>query len=423
MIDFPRMFRLRQHFERPRVEDISAAVDGALSELELDQRIHPGQSVAVTAGSRGVAHIAVLLRSAVAHLKRLGAKPFLVPAMGSHGGATAEGQRKLLHRYGITESFCECPIRSSMETVVVCQAQEGFPVHFDRHAYEADHVLVCGRIKPHTRFVGDVESGLMKMMLIGLGKHAGARVYHQAIQDYSFGQILRSVAREVLEQCNIVAGLAVVENAYDETAEIAAVAPAEFERRERELLEHARQWMPRLPFSHADVLLIDEIGKDVSGAGLDTNVVGRKYLDHAPREDEFPKIRYLIVRGLSDATDGNATGLGLVEFCRSRILREMDVKATRTNCLTGSHATAAMLPIDYETDQEILHAALSVIGLTPAAHARMLWIENTLRVEEVGCSEAYWEEARERSDLEILTQPRKLPLNDDGNLPDLRGFV
>ena len=176
-----------------------------------------------------------------------------------------------------------------MDTVVVCHAAEGFPVHFDRYAYEADHVLVCGRVKPHTRFVGDIESGLMKMMLIGLGKHAGASVYHQAIEDHSFDQIVRSVARKVLERCHILAGLAIVENAYDETALIAAVAPEDFERRERELLALARQWMPRLPFERADVVVMDEIGKDISGAGLDTNVVGRKFLYHAPREDEVPQ--------------------------------------------------------------------------------------------------------------------------------------
>jgi hypothetical protein len=262
----------------------------------------------------------------------------------------------------------------------------------------------------------------MKMLLIGLGKHAGALVYHQAIQDYSFGQIVRSVAREVLAQCHIACGLAVVENAYDETAQISGVAADQFETRERELLALARRWMPRLPFDRADVLLMDEIGKDVSGAGLDTNVVGRKYLDHAPREDESPKIRYLVIRGLSRATAGNATGIGLAEFCRSQVLREMDVHATRTNCLTGSHATAAMVPLDYETDREILDVTLSLIGLTPPSAARLLWIENTLKVAEVECSEAFYDEAAARSDLEILTAPRKLPLGDDGNLPAMTRF-
>ncbi len=423
MSAYPRVFRLRQHFPRPRVTDVPGAVEAALAALPLAARVRPGQRVAISAGSRGIANMAVILRAAVDHLRRLGAEPFIVPAMGSHGGATAEGQRRILETYGITPDACGCPIRSSMDTVVVCQAAEGFPVHFDRYAAEADHVLVCGRIKPHTRFVGDIESGLMKMMLIGLGKHAGALVYHQAIQDFSFDQILRSVAREVLERCRILAGLAIVENAYDETARIVGVAPDEFETREPELLRQARQWLPRLPFDRADILLIDQIGKDVSGAGLDTNVVGRKYLDHAARDDESPKIKYIAVRGLTRETHRNATGIGLVEFCRSQVLREMDVRATRINCLTGSHATAAMIPLDYETDREMLDVALSVIGLRTAARAELMWIQNTLKVAELECSEAYYEEARARSDLEILTPLRQLPLGDDGQLPAVATFV
>lgn len=417
MPDYPCMFRIRQYFQRPRIDDVAKAVGHAWDTLQLGTEIHRGQSVAITAGSRGIANIAIVIRVIVGHLKSLGARPFIVPAMGSHGGATAEGQRRVIEEYGITESFCGCPIRSSMETVIVCHAREGFPVHFDRSAHEADHVLLCGRVKPHTRFTGDLESGLMKMMLIGLGKHAGASVYHRAIQDYSFGQILRSVSQEVLSRCGVVGGLAIVENAYDETARIVGVRPWDFEVREQELLRLARRLMPKLPFDRADVLLVDKIGKDISGTGLDTNVVGRKHLDHVARDDEYPKIRYVVVRGLSKATGGNATGLGLVEFCRSDVLRDMDTHATRTNCLTSSHPTAAMLPLHYQTDREILDAAFSVIGLTPGSAARVMWIENTLSLAELECSEAYYGEACERSDLEVLTQPRPLPLDGDGNLP------
>ncbi|MDP6467585.1 MAG: lactate racemase domain-containing protein, partial [Pirellulaceae bacterium] len=299
MSSYPLMFRVRQTFERPRVDDIPAAVDAQLSQLELSKTIQPGQSVAITAGSRGIANIHLIIKAAVDHLRAIGAEPFIVPAMGSHGGGTAEGQRKIIECYGITESYCGCPIRASMETEVVCEAEEGFPVHFDRHAFTADHVIVCGRVKPHTGFTGDIESGLMKMMLIGLGKHAGAKVYHRAIKDNSFGQIVRSVAREVLSKCRIAAGLAIIENGYDETAKIAAVAPSDFEEREKELLVEAKQWMPRLPFKTADLLLIDEIGKNISGTGMDTNIVGRKYRDHIAREDEFPKVRYIAIRGLT----------------------------------------------------------------------------------------------------------------------------
>ena len=416
---YPQVFRLRQKFDFPRVADIPAAVHNQLTRLDLGRKVRPGQSVAVTGGSRGIANVAVILRAIVDHLKGLGAQPYVVPAMGSHGGATAQGQQEVLHSYGITEASLGCPIRAGMETVVVCRAAEGFPVHFDRHAFEADHVVVCNRVKPHTRFVGDVESGLMKMLLIGLGKCAGATVYHRAIQDFSFGQIVRSVAGEVIKRCRILAGLAIVENARDETALVEAVAPEDFERREKELLVLAKQWMANLPFKHVDVLLIDRIGKDISGTCLDTNVVGRKFDDHKAVEGEYPKVKVIVLRGLTEASHGNAVGLGIAEFCKSQLLRETDLRATRLNAITAGHVPAAMLPLDYETDRELLDVALSAIGLVEPQDAKLLWIKNTLELEELECSAAYFDEARERQDLEVLTPLRDLPLDPSGNLPPI----
>lgn len=418
----PKIFRVRQKFVAPRVGDVPPTVHGELARLDLGRKVRPGQSVAVTAGSRGVANIAVILKAIVEHLQGLGAKPFIVPAMGSHGGATAEGQRAVVESYGITEQFVGCPIRSSMETVVVCQTAEGFPVHFDRNAFEADHVVVCNRIKPHTRFAGDIESGLMKMLLIGLGKCAGAAVYHRAIQDYSFGQIIRSVAGEVLKRCHILAAVAIVENAFDQTARIEAVAPEHFDSREKDLLVLAKQWMARLPFQHVDVLLIDEIGKDISGTGLDTNVVGRKFDDHKAVDGELPKVKLIALRGLTEATHGNAVGLGCAEFCKSQLLRETNLHITRLNAITAGHLAAAMLPLDYETDREILNLALGTIGLVEPANAKLLWITNTLELTELECSAAYLDEARRRDDLEVLTPLRDLPLDAAGNLPAVKSL-
>ena len=418
---YPQVFRLRQRFDSPGVGDAPSAVHNQLARLDLGRKVRPGQSVAVTAGSRGVANVAVILRAIVDHLKGLGAQPFIVPAMGSHGGATAQGQQEVLHSYGITEASLGCPIRAGMETVVVCRAAEGFPVYFDRHAFEADHVVVCNRVKPHTRFVGDVESGLMKMLLIGLGKCDGATIYHRAIQDYSFGQIVRSVAGEVIKRCRILAGLAIVENARDETALVEAVAPEDFEPREKELLVLAKQWMAKLPFKHVDVLLIDQIGKDISGTCLDTNVVGRKFDDHKAIEGEYPKVKVIALRGLTEASHGNAVGLGIAEFCKSQLLRETDLQATRLNAITAGHLAGAMLPLDYETDREILDIALSTIGLVEPQDAKLLWIKSTLHLDELECSAAYLDEARDRPDLEVLTPLRDLPLDASGNLPGTCG--
>ena len=418
MSHWPRFFRVHQKFDAPVVNDVVRATIETLGTLDLRQRVKPGESVAITAGSRGIAHIAEILKAVVEHFKQLDARPFIVPAMGSHGGGTAEGQLKVLRGYGITPEFCGCEIRASMETVVVSQAAEGFAVHFDKHAYGADHVFVAGRIKPHTRFAGEIESGLMKMMLIGLGKHEGAKIYHRAIVNHSFDQIVRSVAREVLDRCAVCGGLAILENAYDQTAKIEAVAPERFETREPELLIQAKRWLARLPFERADILFLDHIGKEISGAGMDTNVVGRKWNDHEALEHETPKVKRICVRGLSPATHGNAIGLGLAEFCLTRVIDAMDVNVTRINSLTGSHPTAGMIPFDYPNDVEMLEAAVQTVGLVEPDGLRILWSQDTLHLGEIECSEAYWEQAQQRDDLEVLVSPRSLPLSESGLLPD-----
>lgn len=415
---YPKIFRVRQTLESQRVDDIPGTVHAELSRLALQKVVKPGQTVAISAGSRGIANIAVIIKAAVEYFQSIGAKPFIVPAMGSHGGGTAQGQQDILHGYGITEAYCGCPIKSSMETVVVSQAKEGFPVHFDKHAYEADHVLVCGRVKPHTDFVGDIESGLMKMMLIGLGKHNGARTYHAAIHDYSFPQIVRSVAKEVLAKCHVVAGLGIVENGYEQTAKIQAVNPQELEDREKELLVLAKKLMPKLPFPLVDILLVDQIGKNISGAGMDTNIVGRKYDDHKAVEQEYPKVRRIVVRGLTPETHGNAAGIGMAEFCTTRTVQQIDLNITRINCITAGHVSGCMLPVDFESDRIVLDQALPTIGLTPPEKAKILWIKNTLDLREVECSDVFYEEAKGRKDLEVISPLRELPFDALGNLPD-----
>ena len=385
--------------------------------MSLDRTIKPGQTVAIAAGSRGIANIATIIHAIVGHLRRLGAEPFVVPAMGSHGGGTAAGQRAILEGYGITESFCGCPIRASMDTAVIGQAAEGFPIHFDRHAHGADHVVVCNRIKTHTQFTGRVESGVSKMLLIGLGKHAGARIYHRAIQGYSFDRILRSVTGAVTVACSII-GVGIVENGYGQTARVEAARGPDLARLDEELLVDSKRWAARLPFDRADVLLIDEIGKNISGTGFDVSVAGRKHLDHEPAPDEYPKVRIVALRSLTDLSGGNAEGMGLAEFCRTRLLDKADLNVTRINALTSGHYTGAMLPIDFATDAELLQVVLHEIGLTEPPDAKLLWIRNTLDLGEVECGSAYWDEAHGRDDLEVLTEPRPLPFDASGNLPD-----
>lgn len=413
---FPRMFRIRQRFEGPRVDDVAGEVRRQLTRLHLEDRIGHGQTVAITAGSRGIANIATILKSVVEHIKGLGGLPFIVPAMGSHGGGTVEGQTAILAGYGITPESMGCEIRATMDTVIVDRTPQDIPVHFDKYAYEADHVLVVGRVKPHTGFVGDVESGLHKMMLIGLGKHEGAKIYHRAIADYTFMDIITAVASSVIRQCRIVAGLAIVENAYDETALIEAVPPEQFLARETALLKLANEWLPRLPFPECDLLIVDRIGKNISGTGMDTNVIGRKFNDHAATDKDRARCRRIFVRGLTQETHGNATGIGLAEFTNQRTLDQVDRKVTAINCITGLHPTGAMLPIAFETDREVVAAALSTVGLIEPENARVIHIADTLHLAECLVSEAYLPRLRERSDLQALEAPQPMAFDASGNL-------
>jgi len=410
------MLRLRQHFQAPLVEDVAGTVQSELAKLDLGAKLKPGQSVAVTVGSRGIANIAVITKAVVDHLKRLGGVPFIVPAMGSHGGGTAEGQRAIVEEYGVTEQYVGAEIRSSMETVIVDRTPQGVPVHFDKHASLADHIIVVGRIKPHTNFVGDIESGLHKMMLIGLGKHEGAKIYHRAIMDYSWPEIALSVAGSVLKKCRILCGLGIVENAYDQTGLIEAVPPEKFFERESALLKTSIEWLPRLPFDKVDLLIVDQIGKNISGSGMDTNVIGRKFNDHRATEKDAVAAKLIFVRGLTPETHGNACGIGLAEFTNQRTVEQIDKRITAINCITGGHAPAGMIPIHFATDREVLTNSLPLIGLTAPQDAAIVQIPNTLHLKYVNVSEAYLPLIRERRDLEVLDGPGEMAFDADGNL-------
>src|SRR5216684_5534876 len=418
-VPYPKMLRVRQEFERPKVEDVAGTVRSLLQKLDLNKKIRPGHSVALTAGSRGISNIPLILQSVARFLKDLGAKPFLVPTMGSHGGGMAEGQRKVLESYGITEAFVGAPIRASMEVVSVGATPEGFPVVVDRQAAEADHIGVIGRVKPHTGFHGPIESGILKMMMIGLGKHAGALTYHQILLEYPFDPVVRSVGRTICANAGIAFGLAIVENAYDDTARIEAIRPEEFEPREEELLVLAKRWLARLPYRDADLLVIDEIGKDISGSGMDTNVVGRKRAFRSESPANQPQMRRIFVRGLSAKTHGNATGIGLADFTTTRLVRAMDYKATVINCLTAGYPEGAAVPVHFETDREVLDAALAIIGTRQASEARVMRIRNTLAMDEVEVSEPCLAEPAPQTDFEVVGPAAVVAFDAAGNLRPL----
>lgn len=421
MARFPRMADIIQKFDAPRVDNIPQAVVDQLKTLNLQNVIQSGQTVAVTAGSRGIANIAIILRATVDYLKSLNAVPFIVPAMGSHGGGTVEGQLDVLRGFGVTEESLDVEIRATMDTVVVAQTDGGIPVHFDRHAHDADHVLVVNRIKPHTRFVGEIESGLHKMLLIGLGKHHGAKIYHAAILTHSFSEIIASVAAQVLRSCGVVGGLAILENAEDETAMLEAVLPENFGAREPDLLKQACRWLPTLPFSDVDLLIVDRIGKNISGTGMDANVIGRKFHDHRATDEDIARCLRIMVRSLTEETHGNATGIGIAQFTTERCVAQVDPVKTRVNCITANHVEVAAIPITLPTDAEAVECALQTIGLVEPENARVIQIADTLQMTRTRVSEAYFPLVEQSPTLTFASDPYEFPVDANGLLSDIPG--
>ena len=408
---YPRILRVRQLFEAPRVDDVAAAVRAEFARIGLAARIRPGQSVAVGVGSRGIAGLPAVVRALVDTLRAAGGAPFIVPAMGSHGGATAEGQERVLAGYGITAVAMGAPVRTTMEVVELGTTDDGVPVCWDRTAYEADHVVVVNRVKPHTGFTGPIESGLMKMLMIGLGNHVGAARYHRASVELEWDRLVQTAGPLLLARARVACGLAIVENAGDEIAVLEAVPGEAILAREPALLELARRHMPRLPVARADLLIVDEMGKNISGLGMDTTVIGRKpgvaSAFHATR---------VFVRALTPESHGNAHGLGLADFTTARLVQAMDPRTTAINALAAVHPAGAMIPLSFATDREAIDAALGTIGLTAPAAARIVRIRNTLALAEVEVSETCRAELAGRQDVHVLEPARPLAFDAAGNL-------
>ncbi|HWP46737.1 MAG TPA: lactate racemase domain-containing protein [Candidatus Limnocylindrales bacterium] len=395
--------------------DIPAAIQDEFARVRLASRVQPGMRIAVAAGSRGVANIDVVVGSVVKELKALGTRPYIIPAMGSHGGGTAEGQRKVLKNYGISEETMGVPIYSSMEVVQVGTAPQGFPIYVDKYALEADGIILINRIKPHTNFKGELGSGLMKMMAIGLGKRQGAEIYHRAMSRWGPLETIRTIASMVLKHCNILLGVGIVENGYDQTAILLALKPEEIATREPELLQKARELMAKLPFEEIDLLIVDEIGKEISGTGMDSNVIGRVDI-LPPGESQSPQISRIYVRDLTEKTQGNAVGIGLADLVHRRAVNKIDYKATYINCITSGSLAKCKIPLICETDQEALEIALSVLGIHPLEAVKVVWIKNTLELSEMRVSEAFWKEVQNLKHVTALSEPEPVQLNSEGNL-------
>jgi len=392
----------------PELGDIREAVREALREAEL-----PAGSVAVGVGSRGVARIDEVTAALVDALKEAGAEPFVVPAMGSHGASSAEGQAEVLRHLGVSEETVGCPVRATMETVLVGETPDGVPVHVDKNAYEADAIVVVNRVKPHTAFRGTVESGPTKMLAIGLGKQKGAHAIHFA----GWGEIHRTIpqaARVMVETGRFAFGLAVVENADEEPCRVAAIPAGRFEEAEAPLLEEAKRNLLRLPFGELDVLVVDEIGKNISGDGADPNVTGRFATPYGG--GDVPHVERMVFLGLTHQTGGNATGLGAADVVTERLAGNVDRSSTYMNALTSTTPAAAKTPMVMPDDRMAIAAAITMCAGIDPKRVRLARIKNTLDLRRLWVSEALLDEVEKDEDLRVVEGPQEMRFDEYGTL-------
>ncbi|WP_312338692.1 lactate racemase domain-containing protein [Anaerospora hongkongensis] len=414
-VPLPKMATISQSFPSNRLTDVAGALRKELNKSNITERVRPGMRIAVAVGSRGLADLPVLVQGIVSELKRLGAKPFVIPAMGSHGGASAEGQEDVLANLGVTPQSVGCPIVSSMEVVEIGRLANGLPVYMDKQAYEADGIVVLNRVKPHTAFRGNNESGIVKMLTIGLGKQKGAEACHA----YSFKYMAEHIvlmAEQILATNKILFGIATVENAYDQISKVAAAAPEEFIELDRQLLVEAKENMASLPFKQIDVLVLDRIGKDISGDGMDPNITGRY---PTPYASGGPEIAKMVVLDLTERTHGNANGMGTADFATRRLVNKTNFSMTYANGLTSTVVGPTHMPTILECDQDALLAAIKTCNAKDQKQARIVRIADTLHLGKLQISEALVEEALELPGITLLSEPAELSFDAAGNLLDL----
>jgi hypothetical protein len=385
-MNLPRMIKARQKFDTTRIENIEKAVRQELEQPKIQKLIAAGQSVAVAVGSRGINNLSAAVKVTVDYLRERGAAPFIVPAMGSHGGATAVGQAEVLQRYGITADTMGVPVRSAMEVDLIGRTPDGVPVYMDKNAHAADLVIPINRVKPHTSMRGAIESGLLKMCVIGLGKHVGCSRLHEEGWE-KMSQAVVAAAEVLLSRTHIGFGLALVENAYDQTAIVKALVKDEIIHQESKLLARAKAMLPKLMLPDIDVLVVEQIGKDISGAGLDPNIVGRSAIVGRIAGYTGPAIKRIVVLDLSEATHGNACGLGNADFTTRKVFEKLDFPATFANAIAAMGPGTGSIPVFLDTEREAILAAVKCCGRLSPDGPRIVRIQDTLHLSEIWISE------------------------------------
>lgn len=414
-VKLPRMIKIRQRFDETHIspEEIPEIVQQQLQREAIASQVKPGMRIAITCGSRGVANIAAVTKSIVDFVKKQGAIPFVFPAMGSHGGATAEGQCKVLEGYGVTEEFLGCPIKSTMETVEIGRLAQGMPIYIDQYAHDADAVILCGRIKSHTAFRGPYESGLMKMAVIGMGKQHGAETIHESGFG-NMGRLMPQAAKVIFEKINIVAGVGLIENAFDQTYKIAALTKQEIWEKEPELLQQAKAKMGRIWFDEIDELVIDRIGKDISGDGMDPNVTGRFACSDSASGGI--KVKRIVVLDLTDESQGNANGVGMADVITRRVLDKVDIDATYPNAVTSTVLDVVKIPLAVHSDKTAVQLGLRSCNGTDKEKPYIVRIKDTMDLGEIYISEAMLEKALQNPNISIAGELEEWHFTTEGNL-------
>jgi hypothetical protein len=408
----PKVAKIRQTFPRPLLKNLPSALAEQFRQTKIGDRLKPGMTIAVAVGSRGVADLPILVAETIKFLQSQGALPFIVPAMGSHGGATAEGQRDVLKNLGITEETAGCPIRSSMEVVELDRLPNGLPVYIDHFADKADGIVVINRVKPHTAFRGPSESGVVKMITIGLGKQKGAESCHA----YSFRYMAENIvamAKVVLAKKSVLFAVGTVENAYDEVAKVVVIPAEKLIETDQLLLKEAKTNMPGFPFKQLDVLVIDRIGKDISGDGMDPNITGRY---PTPYASGGPEVAKMAVLDLTDRTHGNANGMGTADFTTRKLIDKANLYMTYANGLTSTVVTPTHMPTVLANDFDAIRAAVKTCNALDMSQVRLARIQDTLHLGEFLISEALLGEARQSKTISILSEPSEMVFDATGNL-------
>jgi hypothetical protein len=398
-LTLPRMKVVHQHFDVPPPVDVLAELNREWNQLKDRLNLSPGMSIAVCVGSRGITNLTPVVRAVVTMVKDAGCNPFIAPAMGSHGGATAEGQIEVLAVRGITEESVGAPIRAAMDVVSMGEI-DGIPLFLDRLTHGADGIVLVNRIKPHTNFIGPTESGWIKMIAIGLGNQIGAEHYHRLSLIRDQYQIISTAGRELIKRSKVLFGVGLVENQEHETAIVKLASADEIEAVETELCTKARSYMPGLPLEEIDLLIVDEMGKDISGEGIDPNVVGRDVCCYGARRP-FPKITRIFVRDLTEGTEGSALGVGQADFTVQRLVDKIDFQVTAINCLTACCPEAGRVPLTYPNDREAIAAVLMTLRPCTIEDVRIIHIKNTLELKRLLVSQGCLDELEGKPGIEI----------------------